>query len=193
MTRRRRLSVPATALNSAAVIATALASMAITVIAVIAIVSALTPGPPPPPPNGLAPDGRYPVTAPRDTTDVDRCALLTPTEIDTLLGPGATVLDAYDDRCRYISDTGLGRRIDVITELHTFDNPDPINAPNTTIAGYPAFATIPDGYRHCEISIVLNPEPGRANLGIYWPGQPDCDTVAQVAELVIPRIPLRTP
>jgi hypothetical protein len=191
VTGRRSLFVRGTALNSTAIIATALATMAITAITIIAIMIALTPGPPPPAPNGLGPDGLYPVTAPRDTTDIDPCALLRPTEIDNLLGPGATVLDTYDGRCRYISDTGRGR-IDVITELHTFDVPDPINAPNTTIAGYPAFAKVPDGYRHCEIGIVLNPEPGRANLGIYWPGQPDCDTVVRVAELVIPHIPLRT-
>lgn len=145
---------------------------------------------PPPPVTGLGPDGLYPVAVPRTSHGTDPCALLTPDEAERFLGPDFISYPYNDDRCTFVSARDLGY-IDLITELHSFDTPGPLNAPNATIAGYPALVDSPG--RHCEILVVLNPEPGRANLGVLWPGQPDCDAVAQVVELVIPRIPLRSP
>lgn len=184
MTARRYLTDAVTLLVAIGVVA-----ITIAVFAIVAI--ALTPVPPPPPPTGLGPDGLYPVATPRSTDNVDRCALLTPTEVEKLLGPEVVALDMNDNRCRFSSSIDLDH-IDVITDLHTFDTPIPAIAPNATVAGYPALVRIPQGYRYCEVGVITNPEPGRANLGIYWPGQLDCEAVTDVAELVIPRLPIRT-
>jgi hypothetical protein len=183
MTARRHLTDAVTLL-----VAIGVAAITIAIIAVIAI--ALTPEPPLPPPNGLGPDGLYPVATPRTTEEVDRCALLSPDEVEKLLGPEVIALDMNDNRCRFSSSIDLDH-IDVITDLHIFDEPDPAIAPNAIVAGYPALVTVPQGYRYCAVYVITNPEPGRANLGVYWPGQLDCEAVTDVAELVIPRLPLR--
>jgi hypothetical protein len=129
-----------------------------------------------------------PVPPPLTVEGVDLCTLLTDDEAAALLGPAPTRAPLDGDRCTF---TGVlaGRVLDVIAPRNTGDLATPGYAPNTTVAGYPARIGVPDGYRSCTATVVVEPGPDRPTLTLQWLDNPDCESLRTAAELIVPRLP----
>lgn len=158
----------------------------------VALAAACAPAPPPAPVIPLGPDGLYDVPRARTTADVDACTLLTAEELDELFGQYAEALPQRNDPpvCSFV---GLGATgpVHLFLDEAMADLLQPGGGIATTISGHPARLLSTDDTEGCYVDVVLAPEPEQPGLRVVYIGDPNCDLPRRVAELVVPRLPLR--